>query len=213
MTRRIAAVILLVLASTPLLADSFDAEITKRILTEVGRNRMIGKALIASTTSGEVKPSLIDWALRVRTRPVAEEMVTNFRERNAEPVEIDPKATGPFGLIKLEDYTKNGAIEWERVAADFPGTRTIIEVSRAGRDKQDAFAVAQVRYHFMREAAAPESILFNMLKRPDNSWDVATARQETLAAWKAQDCTQSARDMHPDYTEVCRAFTGARAGS
>lgn len=213
MTRRIAAVILLALASTPLLADSLDAEVTKRILIEVGRNRMIGKALVAATSSGEVKPSLIDWALRVRARSVAEEMVTSFRERNAAPVEIDPKATGPFALIKLEDYTKNGALDWDRIEADFPGTRTIIEVSRPGRDSQDAFALAQARYHFARDAAAPESILFNMLKRPDGSWDVATARQETLASWNTQDCTESARDMHPDYVEVCRAFTVQRAGS
>src|SRR5688572_16558233 len=44
MTRRIATLTLLLLASTPLLADSDELDITKQVVAEAARNQKLGKA-------------------------------------------------------------------------------------------------------------------------------------------------------------------------
>ncbi|HEX8171163.1 MAG TPA: hypothetical protein VF824_11540 [Thermoanaerobaculia bacterium] len=195
---------LTLLSAVPLHAESCDEQVRAQVIREVRRTHH-EPLLFAKKTVGELRSPMVDWALYLRSRPVAEELLADFRDRNAEPAEIEGETT-----IELERYREGGVIDWARVEADYPGTRTIAEISRGGCDSLGAFGVARVEYHYRKRSRHPNGWLMHLSKQADQSWRIDLSRTASIAEWNTADCSKHDRSTSLDYDEVCAQLIGSR---
>jgi hypothetical protein len=160
----------------------------------------LGRVLIAKKTNGEIRASLVDFALRLHPKDVADEMLSDFQRRNAAPVET--LATG----IDLAKYRQGDVIDWDSVRRDFPDTETIAELSRPGCDSYGSHGIVRLRYHFHSAQQRADGNLIHFTKQDDGTWEAGRIRPSDQARWLRIECASEGLPVSADYPDLCRKF-------
>lgn len=151
------------------------------VVRDILRIKDDGRYVFVKETRGTMRPVIPELTMQLRATVIAEEILADFKERNAQTVELNAADT-----IDLQDYMSGKGVDWEHLERDFPGVRTVVELSRPGCDSQDVFAIVQARFHYRDpHKAALEGRLFHVEKEPGGEWKVPR-----LVVWNAEKLGQ-----------------------
>ncbi|HKR62211.1 MAG TPA: hypothetical protein VJZ00_00660 [Thermoanaerobaculia bacterium] len=200
---RLAVFAVAVMSVVPSYAGSCEPPILNAALdtlTKANRSGALGRVLVAKNTSGEIRASLVEFALKLHPKDVAAEMLSDFQRRNASPV--DASANGP----DLTKYRQGDVLDWDALRRDFPDTETVAELSRPGCDSTGAHGFIRLRYHFHTPQKRPDGNLIHFAKQEDGTWAQGRVTGSSQARWVRVDCATEGIPATPDYVELCESF-------
>lgn len=175
--RLVSTAILAIVCAAPVLGADADRQVTERVLTEVRRWAEVQQAapmVFASRTAGGADLFVREWMIRHRGKVVGFELADAYEQVNRDRQPLTGESSDAIKLIDLEGATPNDE-DWSAIEAAFPGTRTLVVLSRPTFDSMQDFSV--VRADVFRREPEATTLLFDVERQSDGSWKVKRMAQ------------------------------------
>jgi hypothetical protein len=168
--RFLSTAVLAVMVAAPVFGSDSESQVIERVLAEARRWAEIQNAApvaFASRTTGGAEVSAQEWMIRRRGRNIGLELADAYVLANRRPYSL--AASDELQLIDI-DGDEPDAQDWSAIGAAFPGTNSLVVLSRPAFDRFQT--VALVRADFFHKHGPADTVFYEVERQPAGAWEV-----------------------------------------